>query len=66
MCLVGSRALLEGWSVKRLSEAGANAVKLLLYFSSRSSAEINRAKYSFVEKVGRNVLPPMSRFSWNS
>ena len=44
--------LLDGWSVKRLIEAGANAVKLLLYFSSRSSAEINGAKYSFVEKVG--------------
>ena len=44
--------LLDGWSVKRLIEAGANAVKLLLYYSSRSSAEINGAKYSFVEKVG--------------
>jgi tagatose 1,6-diphosphate aldolase len=44
--------LLDGWSVKRLIEAGANAVKLLLYYSSRSSAEINDAKYSFVEKVG--------------
>jgi tagatose 1,6-diphosphate aldolase len=44
--------LLDGWSVKRLIEAGANAVKLLLYYSNRSSAEINGAKYSFVEKVG--------------
>lgn len=44
--------LLDGWSVKRLIEAGANAVKLLLYYSSLSSAEINDAKYSFVEKVG--------------
>jgi tagatose 1,6-diphosphate aldolase len=44
--------LLDGWSVKRLIEAGANAVKLLLYYSSRSSAKINGAKYSFVEKVG--------------
>src|SRR6267142_6760848 len=44
--------LLDGWSVKRLIEAGANAVKLLLYYSSRSSSEINGAKYSFVEKVG--------------
>jgi len=44
--------LLDGWSVKRLIEAGANAVKLLLYYSSRSSAKINGTKYSFVEKVG--------------
>jgi tagatose 1,6-diphosphate aldolase len=44
--------LLDGWSVKRLIEAGANAVKLLLYYSSRSSAETNSIKYAFVEKVG--------------
>jgi tagatose 1,6-diphosphate aldolase len=44
--------LLNGWSVKRLIEAGANAVKLLLYYSSLSTAEINSSKYAFVEKVG--------------
>jgi tagatose 1,6-diphosphate aldolase len=44
--------LLDRWSVKRLIEAGANAVKLLLYYSSRSSAETNSIKYAFVEKVG--------------
>ena len=44
--------LLGGWSVKRLIEAGADAVKLLLYYSSRSSVETNDIKYAFVEKVG--------------
>ncbi len=44
--------LLDGWSVKRLIEAGAQAVKLLLYYSSRSPAGINGMKHSFVEKVG--------------
>ena len=44
--------LLDQWSVQRLVEAGANAVKLLLYYSSRSSAEVNEFKYAFVEKVG--------------
>ncbi|HET7107447.1 MAG TPA: tagatose 1,6-diphosphate aldolase [Candidatus Acidoferrum sp.] len=44
--------LLDGWSVNRLIKAGADAVKLLLYYSSRSSAEINAAKYAFVEKIG--------------
>lgn len=44
--------LLDGWSVKRLIKAGANAVKLLLYYSSRSSVETNDLKYAFVEKVG--------------
>src|SRR5580692_429601 len=44
--------LLDQWSVQRLVDAGANAVKLLLYYSSRSPAEINEFKYAFVEKVG--------------
>ena len=44
--------LLEGWSVPRLVEAGANCVKLLLYFSSLSSAQVNVTKYAFVERVG--------------
>jgi tagatose 1,6-diphosphate aldolase len=44
--------LLDGWSVKRLIEEGANAVKLLLYYSNRSTAEINAIKHTFVEKVG--------------
>ena len=44
--------LLDQWSVPRLIEAGANAVKLLLYYSSRSSEEVNDFKYAFVERVG--------------
>jgi tagatose 1,6-diphosphate aldolase len=44
--------LLDGWSVNRLIAAGADAVKLLLYYSSRSSVETNDIKYTFVEKVG--------------
>ena len=44
--------LLDGWSVKRLIESGANAVKLLLYYSSHSPAETNGIKHAFVEKVG--------------
>jgi tagatose 1,6-diphosphate aldolase len=44
--------LLDQCSAQRLVDAGANAVKLLLYYSSRSPAEINEFKYAFVEKVG--------------
>ena len=44
--------LRDQWSVQRLVDAGANAIKLLLYYSSRSPAEINAFKYAFVEKVG--------------
>ncbi len=44
--------LLEHWSVERLAEAGADSVKLLLYYSSVSSAEVNDSKYVFVQRVG--------------
>jgi len=44
--------LLEGWSVQRLVREGANSVKLLLYYSTTSAAEINDAKHAFVERVG--------------
>jgi tagatose 1,6-diphosphate aldolase len=45
-------ALLDHWSVQRLVEAGANCVKVLLYYSSSSSKEINDSKHAFVERVG--------------
>ena len=44
--------LLDGWSVAALVAAGADCVKLLLYYSSTSAAGINDAKHAFVEKVG--------------
>jgi tagatose 1,6-diphosphate aldolase len=44
--------LLEEWSAERLVASGANAVKLLLYYSSTSSKEISEQKHAFVERVG--------------
>ena len=44
--------LLEGWSVQRLAEAGANGIKTLLYYSPFSPADINKIKYEWVERVG--------------
>jgi tagatose 1,6-diphosphate aldolase len=44
--------LLDHWSVERLTEAGADSVKLLLYYSSFSSTGVNNIKYDFVERVG--------------
>jgi tagatose 1,6-diphosphate aldolase len=44
--------LLPHWSVARLVEAGANAVKLLLYYSDRSTTEISDIKSAFVERIG--------------
>ncbi len=44
--------LLDHWSVTRLVDAGANAVKLLLYYSDRSAAQVNDKKFAFVERIG--------------
>jgi tagatose 1,6-diphosphate aldolase len=44
--------LLDGFSVARLKADGADAVKVLLYYSPFSSGEINRQKQLWVEQVG--------------
>jgi len=44
--------LLEHWSAQRLVGAGADAVKLLLYYSNHSAPQVNDRKYAFVERVG--------------
>ena len=43
---------LADWSVKRLKEAGADAIKFLLYYDADSSEEINRKKQAYIERVG--------------
>ncbi|HLK05886.1 MAG TPA: tagatose 1,6-diphosphate aldolase [Candidatus Acidoferrum sp.] len=49
-------ATLDGYSVARLQEAGADAIKVLLYYSPFSSEEINARKYSWVERVSAECL----------
>jgi tagatose 1,6-diphosphate aldolase len=44
--------LLSAWSVRRLVEAGANAIKILLYINPFDVEQINRVKYAFIERVG--------------
>jgi tagatose 1,6-diphosphate aldolase len=44
--------LLERWSVARLVQAGADSIKILLYYSSTSSWATNEMKHAFVERVG--------------
>jgi tagatose 1,6-diphosphate aldolase len=44
--------LLQEWTVERLAEAGADSVKLPLYYSTLSYAEINYTKHEFVKRVG--------------
>jgi tagatose 1,6-diphosphate aldolase len=44
--------LLDSWSVRRLVEAGANAVKILLYYDADDDDWVNRIKQAFIERVG--------------
>lgn len=44
--------LLPEWSVRRLVEAGANAIKILLYYNPFDEARINAVKHAFIERVG--------------
>ena len=44
--------LLNLWSVRRLKQAGADCIKVLLYYSPFDSKEINDEKHAFVERIG--------------
>lgn len=48
--------LLPLWSVKRLKEKGADAVKFLLYYDVDESSEINEQKHAFVERIGSECV----------
>lgn len=45
--------LLDGWSVRRLIDTGADCIKILLYYSPSSPSEINDQKHAWVQRVGR-------------
>jgi tagatose 1,6-diphosphate aldolase len=44
--------LLDVWSVRRLKEAGADCLKILLYYAPADSAKINDHKHAWVERIG--------------
>ena len=44
--------LLEVWSVRRLKEAGADCIKILLYYSPFDEAKINDHKHAWTERIG--------------
>ena len=44
--------LLTDWTVRKLVEEGADAVKLLLYYTPFEDEAVNAEKHSFVERVG--------------
>ena len=44
--------LLSHWSVRRLKAAGANCVKVLIYYTPYDSKDVNEEKHAFVERIG--------------
>lgn len=44
--------LLPEWSVYRLVQAGANAIKILLYYNPAHPDSINTVKKAFIERIG--------------
>jgi tagatose 1,6-diphosphate aldolase len=44
--------LLENWSARRLKEAGADCVKILLYYTPTDGDKINDIKHAWVERIG--------------
>lgn len=45
-------SLTEGWSVLRLKEAGADAIKILLYYNPWENKWFNEQKKAWVERIG--------------
>src|ERR671913_2086770 len=44
--------LLDVWSVRRLKEAGADCIKILLYYTPFDPKHINEHKHAWVERIG--------------
>src|SRR5215211_7628875 len=44
--------LLPEWSVRRLGEVDADAIKILLYYNPYDEPEINVIKHAFIERIG--------------
>lgn len=44
--------LLREWSVRRIKEAGADCVKVLIYYTPFDTKAVNEEKHAFVERIG--------------
>jgi tagatose 1,6-diphosphate aldolase len=44
--------LLDEWSVRRLKEAGADCIKILLYYTPEDPQDVNDKKHAWVERIG--------------
>jgi tagatose 1,6-diphosphate aldolase len=48
--------LLPEWSVQRLVEIGAHAIKILLYYNPLDDIHINRIKQAYIERIGAESI----------
>ncbi len=48
--------LLDIWSVRRLAAAGADCIKILLYYSPFDSSEVNDIKHAWTERIGGECI----------
>lgn len=48
--------LLDVWSVRRLKEAGADCVKILLYYTPFEKTHINDLKHAWIERIGDECM----------
>jgi tagatose 1,6-diphosphate aldolase len=48
--------LLDVWSVRRLKEAGADCVKILLYYSPYEKTSVNDLKHAWIERIGDECM----------
>src|SRR5271163_4069269 len=44
--------LLDVWSVRRLKEAGADCIKILLYYTPYEKTSVNDLKHAWIERIG--------------
>ncbi len=44
--------LLDVWSVRRLAEAGADCIKILLYYPPFDKPAVNELKHAWIERIG--------------
>src|SRR5271154_5714443 len=44
--------LLDVWSVRRLKDAGADCIKILLYYTPFEKSHINDLKHAWIERIG--------------
>jgi tagatose 1,6-diphosphate aldolase len=48
--------LLDVWSVRRLKEAGADCIKILLYYTPLEKSPVNDLKQAWIERIGDECL----------